>query len=237
VPLVLIALAVALAVAQQPSVPAPKDLQTFQVALLFKGSGWTAERTTAVQQIQQAHADYLASLSSAGQLAASGPMAEEDNLRGLLLLRVADLTSARSILADDPAVKAGRLRFEIETLLVPGNWFSITNSVKDSPTRQFIVGLLIAGSRLEWTPDEVAAVQAAHLAHLWKMRETGAMVLAGPFDGTGPRRGIVVFASDNLPAVRALANDDPGVRAGRLAVELNTWFGPDGVMKVVRVGS
>jgi uncharacterized protein len=85
-------------------------------------------------------------------------------------------------------------------------------------------------------PDEEAdALQERHLAHLRAMRARGAMATAGPFRDQADEalRGLCLYRT-GLEETRALAEQDPAVRAGRLAVDVLTWLAPSGE---VRFGS
>ena len=90
---------------------------------------------------------------------------------------------------------------------------------------------LVLLKRAEGAPDlpeeELDAIQERHLAHLRAMREQGAMAVAGPFgDQRDERlRGMCLYTVGPDEA-RALAEQDPAVQAGRLAVEVLTWYFP-----------
>ena len=78
-----------------------------------------------------------------------------------------------------------------------------------------------------WTPaksPELEQLQAAHLAHIGKMAETGKLILAGPFADGGDLRGLFIFRVDSLEEARALAEQDPAVKAGRLRLEWHPWY-------------
>jgi uncharacterized protein YciI len=82
-------------------------------------------------------------------------------------------------------------------------------------------------------PDaEAEALQAAHLGHLKKMGEAGKAVVCGPFDKQeDPRfRGACIYAVATPEEARALAAEDPAVRAGQLRVEVMTWWVGKGYM-------
>ena len=74
--------------------------------------------------------------------------------------------------------------------------------------------------------DEAKALQAAHLAHLGKMAEAGKAVVCGPFDRQEDPafRGACIYAVKTPEEARALASDDPTVKAGQLRVEVMTWW-------------
>jgi uncharacterized protein len=86
--------------------------------------------------------------------------------------------------------------------------------------------LLRRGPRaLEMTREEIDRAQAAHLAHLDAMRQRGVLVTAGPFEDQGDetKRGICIYRT-GLDETRRLAEQDPSVQAGRLAIEAMTWL-------------
>ena len=78
-----------------------------------------------------------------------------------------------------------------------------------------------------WTPGstpELEKLQAAHLAHIGKMAESGKLIIAGPFSDGGELRGMFIFRVDTLEEARTLAEQDPAVKAGRLVLEWHPWF-------------
>jgi uncharacterized protein YciI len=94
----------------------------------------------------------------------------------------------------------------------------------------YSLGLLRRGKA--WTPEvtpEVEKLQAAHLANIGRLAETGKLVAAGPMGDDGPLRGLFVFRTDTLQEAKTLAATDPAVRAGRLAVEIHPWRAPEGI--------
>jgi uncharacterized protein len=70
------------------------------------------------------------------------------------------------------------------------------------------------------------ALQAQHIAHLRAMYEAGKMLIAGPFDEQrDPRmRGMCLYRVATGDEARALAEQDPMVKAGRLQVEVLAWW-------------
>ncbi len=73
--------------------------------------------------------------------------------------------------------------------------------------------------------DELERLQEQHLAHLAAMGETGKLVAAGPFSDQPDEslRGLCIYAT-SVDEARELANRDPAVKAGRLAVDVMTWW-------------
>lgn len=95
----------------------------------------------------------------------------------------------------------------------------------------YYFGVLVKGPR--WSPDdspERAKIQEAHLAHLTAMHKAGKLVLAGPLADDGDWRGILIYRTRTLEEAQALANDDPAVKAGRLAVTMHPWLVQRGIL-------
>jgi uncharacterized protein YciI len=110
------------------------------------------------------------------------------------------------------------------------------------PMRHYVFGILRKGPK--WRPGSSPALdslQAAHLAHIRSMWKAGALVAAGPVSGSDDWRGLLIFGADSTAPMRALAEQDPSVRAGRLKVDLWTWYAPSGIgqgynRRVARLG-
>lgn len=84
----------------------------------------------------------------------------------------------------------------------------------------------------KWTPEvtpEIEQLQKDHLANIQRLAESGKLLLAGPFTDGGTLRGVFLFKVGSLDEARALAENDPAVKAGRLAVELHPWLAPAGI--------
>jgi uncharacterized protein YciI len=78
-----------------------------------------------------------------------------------------------------------------------------------------------------WTPGdtpELQALQKGHMANIQKMAETGNLLIAGPFSDGGDLRGMFIFRVETLEEARALAEQDPAVKTGRLVLEWHPWF-------------
>jgi uncharacterized protein YciI len=97
---------------------------------------------------------------------------------------------------------------------------------------RFAVALLVLrpdAPRLDERAED--ALQDAHLAFLANLHHTGALLAAGPLLGSDDRqfRGLSIFGVDPEQAL-ALAQEDPGVRAGRYAIQVFPWMVPNGAM-------
>lgn len=88
--------------------------------------------------------------------------------------------------------------------------------------------LLWAGPRRDQDEAEEDRLQREHLRHLFTLRNDGKLLLNGPVLDGSDLTGIGIFAGNDVEAVRALAEADPSVQAGRLRVDVRPWFGIPG---------
>jgi uncharacterized protein YciI len=98
--------------------------------------------------------------------------------------------------------------------------------------------LLKRGPRApEFSDDELERLQAQHLAHLRAMTEQGHLLIAGPFSEQPDEslRGFCLYRTD-LEETRRLAEADPSVQAGRMAVDVMTWWTKRGSLRLEAPG-
>ena len=77
----------------------------------------------------------------------------------------------------------------------------------------------------DYPAERLEEIQEQHLAHLAELHERGVLLLAGPF-GDQPDdslRGLCVFTT-SVDETRELMGRDPAVLAGRLAVDVMSWW-------------
>ena len=88
------------------------------------------------------------------------------------------------------------------------------------------------GSAPDYPNVELGRIQREHPAYHARLREAGHVVTNGPVDGPSDPslRGLAFYRTGSLERSRQLAEDDPAMRAGRLAVEIMTWYCPPGTM-------
>jgi uncharacterized protein YciI len=79
---------------------------------------------------------------------------------------------------------------------------------------------------------ELNRIQEAHLAHLGAMAKAGKMVVAGPLADQQDQslRGICLYRTGSLEETRQHAESDPAVKAGRLKVEVMSWWTQKGAL-------
>ena len=117
-----------------------------------------------------------------------------------------------------------------------GGLFAQSGEAVAPPTEfdTYFMVLLKRGPKAdEISESDLQTIQQGHLAHLMGLMASGKIAVAGPFE-TQPDdelRGVVLFPGHmTREEVAALANEDPAVKAGRLAVEILKWWVPKGVL-------
>ena len=199
----------------------------FQMALLKRGSkrmprGWLASPA------RRDHIAYLQSLLSSGKAVIGGAIQDDSELAGVLIFNTKSADDARTWIMSDPAVIAGYFTAELHP------WWSedvFKKNGQTGGTMTAYLAFLVRGDK--WTPGETpenAAIQKAHLANIGRLAELKKLVVAGPFGDDGTLRGIFVFRVASLEEARSLAETDPAVKAGRLALQIHPWVVPDGIL-------
>jgi uncharacterized protein len=74
----------------------------------------------------------------------------------------------------------------------------------------------------------VAAIQRGHLAHIDSLAGIGMLDIAGPFLDKSDWRGILIFNTPDTARVRALVEQDPAVKSGRLSFRMHPWMAQKG---------
>ena len=95
--------------------------------------------------------------------------------------------------------------------------------------KAYTLVLLWAGPiRDQGDAAEADRLQQAHLRHLFALRNEGKLLMNGPVLDDSDLVGIAIYAGQDQDAVRALAEADPSVKAGRLRVDVRPLFGIPG---------
>lgn len=87
--------------------------------LLFRPGPDRSQDDATAERIQQEHLGYLFRLEAAGKLTLFGPVLDADDLRGIGVVTVPTRAEAEALVAQDPAVQAGRLLLEVRP------WFAL----------------------------------------------------------------------------------------------------------------
>ena len=226
-PLILLALlCCCMPVLAQEHQAAEHKLVKFQMALL-KRTGATP-RGGIAPPLRRRHVAYYQSLLSSGKAIIAGPIQDDPELSGVVIFNTKSADDARAWATADPAVSAGFFSIEVHP------WWSedvFKKNAQPGGTTTAYLAFLVRGAK--WTPGETpenAAIQKAHLANIGRLAELKKLVVAGPFGDDGTLRGIFVFRVASLEEARSLAETDPAVQAGRLALQIHPWIVPEGIL-------
>jgi uncharacterized protein YciI len=227
VPLLVLSLLAVVAVVQAQDKKEPEHkLIEFHMVLLKRGPNYNTAGMS--NDLRSAHIANVVSLLESGKAVIAGPLGDEGELIGIFILRAKSAEEARTWAEDDPAVKAGFLKAEMHP------WWSEDVMKKPATPMKMTtayVGFLKRGAK--WTPEQTPAtteLQKAHIANIVRLAETKKLVVAGPFGDNTELRGIFVFKVASPDEAKALAETDPAVQAGRLAIEMHTWMVPEGIL-------
>lgn len=80
---------------------------------------------------------------------------------------------------------------------------------------------------------ELERIQREHLAYHARLRASGQVATNGPVIDPPDEslRGLTFYRTGSLAEARQLAEADPAVLAGRLTVDVMTWYCPPGTMR------
>jgi uncharacterized protein YciI len=214
---------------EQKQTPESKLIQ-LHMALLKHGPKWTDPHLYADNhsQVFEQHVAYVQSLLESGRAVIAGPIQDDPELSGIYIFRAKSEEEAKSWAMADPAVGAGHFIVELHP------WWS--EDVMKKPTMPLkltmaYLAFLVRGEK--WTPEKTPAteaIQKAHMENINRLAEMKKLVVAGPFGDDGRLRGIFVFKVSSLEEARTLAETDPAVKAGRLALIIHPWMVPDGIL-------
>jgi uncharacterized protein len=214
----------------------PPDMDRYVVGLVKRGPSWTPEQTLERAKLLAGHLAHIGKMAQTGKLVAAGPFMDGGDVVGLLIFHGVSVEEANALAADDPAQKAGHHALELHPWLgTKGIGTRFAEMAKSKPVDQMSMVTLqfaVLTRGASWTPErtpEVEKIQAGHMAHLNQMAEAGKLIVAGPFTDGGQLRGLLIFRATAEEA-KALAAEDPAVRAGRLALDVRPWMVADGVM-------
>jgi hypothetical protein len=84
----------------------------------------------------------------------------------------------------------------------------------------------------DYDEETLAQIQREHLVYHASLRDAGIVATNGPLIDPPDEllRGLTFYRTGSLAEARRLAEQDPAVRAGRLVVDVMTWWCPAGTM-------
>lgn len=207
------------------------EVEQYQLGLLLRGSKSGTTDPEEAKQIQAGHMAHIQKMADSGKLMAAGPMMGNGELRGIFLFKAASVEEAKALAADDPAIKAERLKMEILPWVgTKGIGVRAMAEHKKNPQMQWTmkkVHFVLLKRGPNWTATQTAERQKLARDHLWyvrRMLDEGKMLTAGPFGGNSDRLGVFVLATEAADEAKAWAEADPLVKSGYFAVEIHPWF-------------
>ncbi|MGH9880010.1 MAG: YciI family protein, partial [Pyrinomonadaceae bacterium] len=171
---------------------------------------------------------YFEDLVESGKAVLGGRFDGDGDISSIYVLRAKTAAEARAWAEADPGVKQQIFSLEMHP------WWSeevMKRPVAPVTYTQVYLAFLTRGPK--WTPErtpQTEAIQKAHLANIGRLAEMKKLVVAGPFGDNGTLRGIFVFKVASLKEAQELANTDPAVQAGRLALDVHQWMVPEGMV-------
>lgn len=212
----------------QQAKKAESKLIQFHMALLKRGPNWSASDSENPSEVIRKHREYATSLVESGKAVIGGKIQDDGDVRAVYILRTASADEAKSWAMSDPAVVAGNFVVEMHP------WWSEDVMKKTSTPAKLTTAYLAFLTRGEkWTPESTPAteeLQRQHIANINRLAEMKKLVVAGPFGDNGTLRGIFVFKVASLEEAKSLAESDPAVKAGRLALDIHPWLVPEGIL-------
>jgi uncharacterized protein YciI len=93
------------------------------LGLLRRPAGASSYSEDELARLQQEHRAYVESMTASGEVVLAGPIENGLDLREALIFRAPDARRIRELVAQDPLVKAGRLKLELYRWDVPSGSF------------------------------------------------------------------------------------------------------------------
>jgi uncharacterized protein len=207
-----------------------RPMQYFFVLLKRSGNAPNMSKEVG-EKLQEEHMAYIRKLAAEHKLAIAGPFLDDTVLRGIFVLRAKSIVEAQELANSDPAVKAGRLAFEVH-----GPWFIDPNAIHEpnpgeQAMHQYTLVLMKRGEK--WDPGTPGFTELVdqYPVFLKRMTSQGKVAVAGPFPFATPGelRGVAIFRLSTEQTAK-LTQDDPTVKAGVLKPELHPWSTGKGVL-------
>ena len=109
-------------------------------------------------------------------------------------------------------------------LLAIHTTFAQTSGNPADNLKPYFFVLLKKGPNRDQDSASAAQIQKEHLENINRLAASGKLNIAGPFLDDGDLRGIFIFDSNSENEVKAMVENDPAVKAGRLTYEIHPWM-------------
>lgn len=73
---------------------------------------------------------------------------------------------------------------------------------------------------------------AGHFANMTRLADQGALVLAGPLDDEGGKRGLFILNAPSVENAKEMVASDPAVEAGIFTAEYSGYYGSAALMRL-----
>ncbi len=90
--------------------------------------------------------------------------------------------------------------------------------------KRYVFMLLVEGANRNQDSATAAIIQQGHMENIAKLSDSGKLVMAGPFEGGNPYRGLFIFDVETIEEAVNLVQSDPAVSSGRLATNTFYWW-------------
>lgn len=107
---------------QDSSTLKPVEIKQYFFVMLTKGNNRTQDSVTAAK-IQDGHMANITRLHKMGKILVAGPFGDDSNWRGIFIFDCSTKEEVEEYLKTDPAIKAGRLGYDIRP------WYTAKNCV------------------------------------------------------------------------------------------------------------
>ncbi len=87
-------------------------MRQYVFVMYIKAEGGDDFTEAELEEIQAAHMAHISKMSEEGNLVMAGPFGDKAEWRGILIFNDYDVERVSALVAQDPAVKAGRLTFK-----------------------------------------------------------------------------------------------------------------------------
>ena len=107
--------------------------------------------------------------------------------------------------------------------------FEMTEGDTTYVMKQYFMGFLMkVEDKPELDSAKVMEIQQAHQDYMSQNAKDGLLLIAGPFGDNGDMRGVVIYDVATKEEALDIINNDPAVKAGRLAIEVHPWWAAKG---------
>ncbi len=104
---------------EKPKSNIPKNLKQYYLGLLKRGAQWNVIDDRAAQELLPRHLAYLREQIEAGRYLFAGPVNEEAEYVGVMMIAAASREEALALAEGDPGVQARRLAVEVLPVYLP----------------------------------------------------------------------------------------------------------------------